>query len=196
MPTFKYLTLLTAACCGLISLALAQDPHDPDSRVLAMAAAPAAAPNANPEQGPPPDRRGGMPPFRLPLALRDALDTDGDGVISAEEIRKATESLKKLDKNKDGKLTAEELGWPPQMPDFGRGGRGPGGGPGFVERLRSRDANGDGKVTAAELPKSMQFLIRLGDTDGDGALDAKEIEQLAKKLGFVAEPQAARPQPR
>ena len=36
-----------------------------------------------------------------------ALDTDGDGELSAKEIENATVALKKLDKNNDGKLTTE-----------------------------------------------------------------------------------------
>jgi len=61
----------------------------------------------------PPDRAGrepgreGPPPLRSPLF--QALDTDHDGVLSAEEIQAAGESLKKLDKNGDGKLTEDEL---------------------------------------------------------------------------------------
>ena len=42
--------------------------------------------------------------------LMQALDTDGDGVISAKEIKSAVKSLKQLDGNKDGKLTADETG--------------------------------------------------------------------------------------
>lgn len=42
--------------------------------------------------------------------LMQALDTDGDGVISAKEIKAATKSLKQLDGNKDGKLTPDETG--------------------------------------------------------------------------------------
>ena len=38
-----------------------------------------------------------------------ALDADGNGEISAEEIKAAPDALKKLDKNKDGKLTEAEL---------------------------------------------------------------------------------------
>ena len=38
-----------------------------------------------------------------------ALDTDGDGELSAAEIANASKSLLKLDKNGDGKLSAEEL---------------------------------------------------------------------------------------
>lgn len=60
-----------------------------------------------------------------PGLILQALDLDGDGELSAEEIAKASESLKTLDKNKDGRLSREEL-----RPQFGPGmGQGPGQGP-------------------------------------------------------------------
>ena len=45
-----------------------------------------------------------------------AVDTNGDGVISAEELRNAAESIRKLDKDGDGKVTREEA-----TPPGGRG---------------------------------------------------------------------------
>ena len=38
----------------------------------------------------------------------DALDLNKDGVVDADEIAKARDSLKTLDKNSDGKLTPDE----------------------------------------------------------------------------------------
>jgi hypothetical protein len=72
----------------------------------------------------------GQPRPVLPIIA--ALDLNKDGVIDAKEIAKASESLKKLDKNEDGKLTPEEF-LPP--PPWGQGQQGrPGmrgfGGPG------------------------------------------------------------------
>ena len=61
-------------------------------------------------------RRPGGPLMRL-------LDTDRNGELSADEIRNAPAVLKAADKNKDGKLTPEEV-------DAASGG---GGGPGGVE---------------------------------------------------------------
>jgi EF hand len=51
----------------------------------------------------------------LPHRSLAALDLNHDGVISADEIAKAPESLKKLDKNGDGQLTPDELR-PPRPP--------------------------------------------------------------------------------
>ena len=47
---------------------------------------------------------------RMPVSpVVQALDTDGDGELSAKEIENATAALKTLDKDKDGKLSSEEL---------------------------------------------------------------------------------------
>ena len=70
------------------------------------------------------DRRGfgggpaGSGGFMRMFPVMAALDTDGNGEISESEIKGAVAALKKLDKNKDGKLTEDEL-----RPSFGgRGG--------------------------------------------------------------------------
>ncbi len=54
-----------------------------------------------------------MPP---PPPVIGVLDANHDGVIDEVEIAQAAESLKKLDKNGDGKLTIEELR-PPRPED-------------------------------------------------------------------------------
>ncbi|HEX3797245.1 MAG TPA: EF-hand domain-containing protein [Verrucomicrobiae bacterium] len=81
-----------------------------------------------------PNRNGGpdVPPpgddnHKRPLPpIVAALDTNGDGIISADEIANAATSLLKLDKNGDGKLTMDELRPPrPQGgPDDGPDGDG------------------------------------------------------------------------
>jgi hypothetical protein len=45
--------------------------------------------------------------FRPPLLA--VLDTNDDGVIDEKEIEQAPQSLRKLDKNHDGKITMDEL---------------------------------------------------------------------------------------
>jgi hypothetical protein len=93
-------------------------------------------------EGPPRGRGPGGPEFGgpggPPPPLVAALDRDADGVISAEEIDGASDALRKLDANRDGKLTREELGPPrpfgpgpgPGGPGRGRFGFGPPPGPG------------------------------------------------------------------
>ncbi|HAD60210.1 MAG TPA: hypothetical protein DCG12_13280 [Planctomycetaceae bacterium] len=47
--------------------------------------------------------------FLQALTITRALDTDRDRTISAEEIEQASDRLKALDLNKDGKLDREEM---------------------------------------------------------------------------------------
>ena len=120
--TLACLTLLAMGAITAVSLAQPPEGGPPDG------------PPPGHEDGPhrrPPGPQDGPPP---PPPLMKALDADGDHTISAEEIAGASEALKKLDKNDDGKLTAEEVRpphppRPPRGPDGGRDerrGRGPG----------------------------------------------------------------------
>ena len=74
--------------------------------------------------------------------LMEALDTNRDGVIDADELKNASASLLKLDKNGDGKLTQDEL-----RPSRPPGGRGPGG-PGGPDR--EGRTKGEGRPTRPE----------------------------------------------
>src|SRR3954469_4268206 len=89
-------------------------------------------PRAGSDRGPggPGGPGGQRPP---PSPLFEALDLNHDGVIDADELAKASQSLKKLDKNGDGKLTLDELrpmrrgpnGPPPDGADQQNGGQPP-----------------------------------------------------------------------
>jgi hypothetical protein len=71
---------------------------------------------AVPQEGPP----AGPPSGQFTPPLISALDSNHNDIIEPEEIAKASEALKKLDKNGDGKLSPEE--YRPKM----QGGRMPG----------------------------------------------------------------------
>ncbi len=79
---------------------------------LSFAQGPGGPPDG-PFGGQPGGRDGGQPGrggFRGPPSpLLDALDTNRDGELSAEEIENAPAALRKLDKNKDGRLSESEL---------------------------------------------------------------------------------------
>jgi Ca2+-binding EF-hand superfamily protein len=127
-----------------------------------------------------PGGRGGPRDMMRMLPVMTALDADGDGVISAEEINNASVALRKLDKNGDGKLTENEI-----RPNFPPGGRGPGGPTGpspdeIVKDLLEFDKNGDGQLSKAELPERMQGLFARGDANQDGVLSKDELRKLAE----------------
>ena len=90
---------------------------------LMALAAPALAQGEDERRG---QRRGGNP-------LLAALDRNGNGKLDAEEIDLAVASLRKLDRNKDGAITDDEL-------------------PGQMKRLMDRlDVDGDKKITIDEV---------------------------------------------
>jgi Ca2+-binding EF-hand superfamily protein len=144
----------------------------------------------------PPDGPGGFGAGGRPMnpVLR-ALDTDGNGEISAIELEKATESLRALDLNKDGKLSDDELRPPPPVGGPGPGGRGPGAGPGggpapsteeVVNRYLSLDANKDGKLSKDEIPERMQGLLTRADADGDGIVTKDELTRMTERQTAVS----------
>ncbi len=102
--------IIAGLVCGLwLAQAMAQPQRDPNGP------APGGGPGGGrrPRRGPPPH------------PLMTALDTDQDGVLSAEEIAKAADALKQLDEDKDGTLSRAESG--PRFGPSGGSGRRPGG---------------------------------------------------------------------
>jgi Ca2+-binding EF-hand superfamily protein len=135
--------------------------------------------------------------------ILNAIDTNQDGVLSADEIAAAPAALRKLDKNGDGKLTRDEAGIPMNLlPGRGGGrgggrgeGRGEGRGPGegreqetpapppsaddLTATLMMFDANHNGQLEKSEVPERFQGLFERGDTNHDGILTKDEIVALA-----------------
>ncbi len=110
---------------------------------------------------------GGQAPPRLVL---QALDTDGDGQLSAAEIEHASASLLKLDRNHDGQITPDEYN--PKIDDQKATND-------LMARLMAMDTNGDGVLTKDEVPERMQAMFDRGDTNHDGRLTADEIRAMS-----------------
>jgi Ca2+-binding EF-hand superfamily protein len=114
------------------------------------------------------------PYFRLLLVL-GALDADQDNVISAKEIENAPAALWTLDRNHDGKLTAEECGLKPDTNldpmQLGRARLA------FMRIhpvLAALDTNHDGEISDSEI-RNAAAALRTLDTNGDGKLVESEV---------------------
>ncbi|MFM7206207.1 MAG: hypothetical protein ACKO4T_06035 [Planctomycetaceae bacterium] len=158
--------------------------------ILAITVSVAALATAQPPEGrdgPPPDRRD---------RLRDALDTNGDHTLDADEIKQAATSLAKADTNGDGTIDHDEFRPPLPPPPRGEGGfRGPpprdedGPGPREGRPLREGRPVRDGAMRpeggprpGAEGGPTPERLVERAmtfDADGDGKLDRAELEKFA-----------------
>lgn len=110
--------------------------------------------------------------------LLDRLDTDGDGIVSRDEIAAARDRLfERLDLDGDGYLDPREI---EIMRDA------------IMDRavamqarlgsqLRRMDENGDGTVSAEEF-RARTLLFDLADRDGDGRLSPAEFSIIRSLL--------------
>jgi hypothetical protein len=88
----------------------------------------------------------------------EAADTDGNNLVSeAEFVRDAAAAFAGLDFNRDGKLTAQELG------------------PHDAKRFARIDANRDGSLTFNEVMTYKMKAFKAADTNKDDALSFDEM---------------------
>ncbi len=88
----------------------------------------------------------------------EAADTDGNNLVSEGEfVRDAATAFAGLDANRDGKLTAPELG------------------PHDAKRFARIDANGDGFLTFTEVMTYKMKAFRAADANNDDSLSFDEM---------------------
>ena len=122
---------------------------------------------------------------QFPPPIAAIFDTDSNGVLLEAEMDQAASQLLKLDQNRDGQLSAEEL----CSGGLGRGGQEcPWGGQGQGRRacangqksvlLALLDTDKDGVLGSAEINGAPAALKAL-DKNNDGQVSAEEIRPLS-----------------
>jgi len=130
-----------------------------------------------------------------------AIDANGDGDLSAEELAGAAQALKKLDKNGDGKLTRDEMrpafpGPGPGGPPEGRRGMGPAG-PGQSAMFDSKplakdDAERQILETVQDIAQKQGRRMNVPTTDGRllrlmaETIGAKTVVEIGTSNGISA----------
>ncbi|RBC03360.1 EF-hand domain-containing protein [Pseudomonas sp. MWU12-2115] len=142
---------------------------------------------------PPPPPQDQAPNTDLADALISALDTDGDGAISSDELSTglisagssadSNQIFSALDKNKDGTVSQDELTaslTPPPPPQQASS----------DELFSQLDADGDGNISATELSSALQtsdntsttstdtsaVLLKVLDSDSSGGVSSDELK--------------------
>ena len=101
-------------------------------------------------------------------------DANGDGSVTREEFVQAREKLfATLDRNGDGVVTADEL------PERANGRR--------ADPLARLDKNGDGRASKDEFTSAPTRGFDRADKDGNGVLDAKELEAAKENARDLAQ---------
>ncbi len=122
-----------------------------------------------------PGDRDRAPGGRPPMGLTGVIDLNGNGTIEADEIDMAVVSLRKLDRNKDGKITRDEIGGSASGSSRRSSGR-------RLPSLSSLDKDGDGKLSKEETRDRMRENFDRTDTNGDGFVDSKEFDAILQRI--------------
>ena len=112
--------------------------------------------------------------------MLERMDTNKDGKLSGDEIpERGRERMMRLDTNKDGELTLAEL----MAPRTRQTGGDEGGGRNPEQILERLDANKDGKLTGDEIPGYMRRRMEQFDKNGDGEITKDELGGPQRRRG-------------
>jgi Ca2+-binding EF-hand superfamily protein len=118
------------------------------------------------------------------LAAVKRFDTNGDGILNAQELKASPPFFRGLDGNKDGEISRTELVAAGRFAGMADGGVRAGSGgaqrptasnaESYFKRL---DRNKDGKLIGDEIPQRMRQVVRRADRDNDKAITLEEFRR-------------------
>jgi Ca2+-binding EF-hand superfamily protein len=115
-----------------------------------------------------------------PIERFKAIDTNGDGTLSKDEVRgRMAERFDDLDADSDGQITPEELKAGREgMPDRER--------PNPGERFAELDTDGSGSLSIEEVKAGKDSRMAKAfskiDTDNDGELSKEELKAVGDRM--------------
>ena len=119
-------------------------------------------------------------------------DANGDGKLTPNELTEnEKQMLQHADQNQDGAIDSQELaamGQAAGLQPGNAGGVTNGGSVGrrgneAMGRFFQADRNRDGKLTPDEVPANSGNMMKLADLNGDGAVDAGEMQAFSARMG-------------
>ncbi|HEX5471314.1 MAG TPA: EF-hand domain-containing protein [Lacipirellulaceae bacterium] len=124
-------------------------------------------------------------------AILAAMDTDGDGVVTRIEFGKAMAALRKVHKDAKGNMMVPEKAAAAAAASAdgaqqnGQSGQPVAGdrGNAAIARFMQYDRNHDGMLSWDEVPPQARAMLRGADLNGDGKIDAAELQSLNQKMG-------------
>lgn len=159
----KLISLTAAVSLGLGTVYATVPSFAQDATAEAVEVAEVNRPGPVPGQG-----MGGPGPLAHIRGLFAEFDTDGDGVVTQDEINavRAAE-LAEFDADGDGTLTLEEYQalWLARVYER------------MVDAFQHLDADGDGQITDEEFNAGLANIVARLDQDGDAAIGPGDIRQ-------------------
>ncbi|WP_239987351.1 ca2+ sensor protein [Sphingosinithalassobacter portus] len=121
------------------------------------------------------------------------VDTNGDGVITAEERQAAREAMR--ERMRERRSQRAENGDAPDRRRAGRRGHGERRGAQHERMMARVDANGDGQVTLAEARDAALARFAMVDTNQDGKIDQTERAAMRDRMMAMRHRQGPPPPP-
>lgn len=132
---------------------------------------------------------------KLVAALLAAMDTDKDGVVTKSEMAHALAALHKVKKDPKGNITVPDKAADATDPNAAAA-NDPNnqnvpagaaaenrGNADIIGRFMQYDTNHDGVLSPNEVPPQARAMLRGADLNGDGVIDAAELQAFARKMG-------------
>lgn len=122
------------------------------------------------------------------------LDKNKDGKLSKDEVpERMVQAFDRIDANKDGSLDLKEIEQMLQRARQRNPNANPKGNNELIQRIMRLDANKDGKISKDEAKGPIEKVFPRADANNDGFLDKAELTRLAQRFAARQTDRPGRP---